>query len=437
MPDECKKLYNLIWKRTVASLMACAQINIQTIEIVGLENKINIFNPISENLKFKSNFETIMFDGYLILYCNHGKNKKDGEEDTEEEVILSGSIDIKKDTVVSFNTMDASEEYTKAPLRYNEAGLIKYLKKNGIGRPSTYSSIISKIIERTYVEIKNIEGVKKDVVILSIGKTKKIKESIKTITMGKENMKIVPTEMGIMVNNFMMTHFAPIMDIKFTADMEKMLDKIANGKALWHNVLETYYKLFSPMVEELEKTTVLVKNIKGEDKLLGYYPETENPIFLTKGKYGYCIKLMEGDKCRFASIEDILPVNITLEESIKFLEYPKTLGKIGSSIVTLNKGKFGLYFKVGIKSIAIKDTVEPTLEYAKKLADASHDSNSFTIKNKIVQLKNGQYGYYLMVPHGTKKPTNIPIPKKIDINTLTAKIVSEIMANYDKYKNKQ
>ena len=146
---------------------------------------------------------------------------------------------------------------------------------------------------------------------------------------------------------------------------------------------------------------------------------------------------MEGDKCRFASIEDTLPENITLEESIKFLEYPKILGKIGSSIVTLNKGKFGLYFKVGIKSIAIKDTtIEPTLEYAKKLADASHDSNSFTIKNKIVQLKNGQYGYYLMIPHGTKKPTNIPIPKKIDINTLTAKIVSEIMANYEKYKNK-
>ena len=435
MTPDHQKLYTLIWKRTVASLMAAAIINIQTVEIEGQENKINIFNSIAEDLKFKSNFETIIFDGYLKLY---GKEIDKKNTEDEDETIYADSIDIKKDSVVEFNKMDATEEYTKAPLRYNEAGLIKYLKKNGIGRPSTYSSIISKIIERCYVEIKNIDGVKKDVCILILEKKAKkinIKEDIKTITMGKENMKIIPTNMGIMVNTFMMTHFAPIMDIKFTADMEKMLDKIANGKALWYNVLETYYKLFSTMVEELEKTTVLVKNIKGEDKLLGYYPDTENPIFLTKGKYGYCIKLMEGDKCRFASIEDTLPENITLEESIKFLEYPKVLGKIGSSIVTLNKGKFGLYFKVGIKSIAIKDnTIEPTLEYAKKLADANHDSNSFTIKNKIVQLKNGQYGYYLMIPHGTKKPNNIPIPKKIDINTLTAKIVNDIITNYEKKK---
>ena len=441
MPVDNQKLYTLIWKRTVASLMASAIINIQTVEIEGLENKINIFNPIMNNLKFKSNFETIIFDGYLIL---NNKDKKEvdeceegGDTNSEESDIISGNIDIKKDSVVEFNKMDATEEYTKAPLRYNEAGLIKYLKKNGIGRPSTYSSIISKIIERSYVEIKNVDGVKKNVCILSLGKKVKkfvIKEDKKTITLGKENMKIIPTEMGILVNNFMMTHFAPIMDIKFTADMEKMLDQIANGKALWHNVLDTYYKLFSPMVEQLEKTTVLVKHIKGEDKLLGYYPETENPIFLTKGKYGYCIKLMEGDKCRFASIEDTLPENITLEESIKFLEYPKTLGKIGSAIVTLNKGKFGLYFKVGIKSIAIKDTsIEPTLEYAKKLAESN---NTFVIKNKVVQLKNGQYGYYLMIPHGTKKPTNIPIPPKVDITTLTAKMVSDIMTNYEKYKNK-
>ena len=164
------------------------------------------------------------------------------------------------------------------------------------------------------------------------------------------------------------------------------------------------------------------------------HPSLNLPIFLTKAKYGMCIKITENDITRFASIDDTKPEDITLEKALGFLEYPKHLGKIGSSIVTLNKGKYGLYFKIGTKIIGIKDG-EPTLEHAKELADSSHDSNTFKIKNKTVVLKNGQYGYYLSISHGTKKPTNIPVPKKIDINTITSKIVSGIIDNYEKYKN--
>ena len=233
MGDDAKRLYALIWKRTVASLMANAKINTQMIEI-DIENEdISLLG----NLRFTSNFETIIFDGYLIL---SGKEKKEEESD---ENIISGNIDIKKDSIVTFDKMDISEEYTKPPLRYNEAGLIKYLKKMGIGRPSTYASIISKIVERNYVCIQNIEGVKKDVIVLSLTKTFISKEKTKSIVIGKENMKIIPTPMGNEVNNFMMKHFEPIMDIKFTADMEKMLDKVASGKAKWYNVLDIYYKL--------------------------------------------------------------------------------------------------------------------------------------------------------------------------------------------------
>jgi DNA topoisomerase-1 len=435
MNEDAKKLYALIWKRTVASLMACAIIDIQTVEIDFLDkNKLTLLT-LSKDLKFTSNFETIKFDGYLSIYNNHGKDKKDGEENESDENIISGRIDIKKDTVVAFDKVDISEEYTKPPLRYNEAGLIKYLKKNGIGRPSTYASIISKIIERNYVAIQNIEGVAKEVVILSLTKTLgKVKEKVKTISIGKENMKISPTPMGTLVNDFMMKHFAPIMDIKFTADMEKMLDKVASGKAKWFNVLDIYYKLFSPMVEELEKTMVAIKDVKSDDKVIGTHPTLNQPIFLTKAKYGMCIKISDGDKMRFASIDDIKPEDITLEKAVELLEYPKTLGKIGTSIVTLNKGKYGLYFKIGTKIIGIKDEKEPTLEYAKQLADSAHDSNTFKVKNKIVALKNGQYGYYLSIANGTKKPTNVPVPKKIDINTLTDKVVSGIIDNYEKYK---
>ena len=424
MGDDAQRLYTIIWKRTVASLMTSAKINTQMIEIDLMKKESLLALIFPHNIKFTSNFETIIFDGYLIL---SGKEKKEDSE--TDETILTGNIEITKDTVVIFDKIDISEEYTKPPLRYNEAGLIKILKKMGIGRPSTYASIISKIVERNYVCIQNIEGIKKEVVVLSLTKSFAIKEKSKSIVIGKENMKITPTPMGIQVNNFMMTHFAPIMDIKFTAEMEKMLDTIANGKAKWYNVLDIYYKLFSPMVEVLEKTTIVIKNIKCDDKMIGMHPTLNIPIFLTKAKFGLCIKITEDENIRYASIGDTKQEDITLDKALEFLEYPKYLGKIGTSIVTLNKGKYGLYFKIGTKIIGVKDG-EPTLEHAKVLADSAHDSNTFKIKNKTVVLKNGQYGYYLAVLHGTKKPTNIPVPKKIDINTITSKIVSDIIDNY-------
>jgi len=442
MNDDCKKLYALIWKRTVASLMANAIINIQTIEIDMIDDNKSILTDLAPNLKFVNTSETIIFDGYLQVYNNYGKNKVDGEENEGDEVTDIGKsdkkIDIKINTNVNFDKIDISEETTKPPLRYNESGLIKNLKKNGIGRPSTYASIISKIVEREYVEIKNIDGIIKEVVVLSLSKKSldEIKEKTKSVTIGKENNKIIPTQMGKTVNDFMITNFEPIMNIKFTANMEKMLDKVANGKAKWYNVLDEYYKLFNPMVEQLQKTMTVINNVKNDDKLLGNHPTTNQPIFLTKAKFGTCVKMMENDKFRFASIDGISGVdtsNITLDNAVMLLEYPKTLGKIGTNIVTLNKGKYGLYFKVGMKIIGIKDTsIEPTLQYAKELADVAHDTTVFKIKNKIVHLKKGQFGYYLMISHGTKKPTNIPVPRNIEINTITAKIIYGIIDNYEK-----
>ena len=436
MNEDCKKLYKMIHNRTVASLMSDANINVMTVEIDCMKNNKSILDNIiidniiidniiidnTNHIRFVSYYNTVLFDGFMIL--------------TKTTNIIIHDINIIKDTIVDFNMISTSEEYTTPPLRFNEAGLIKTMKKNGIGRPSTYASIISKIMERNYVTIQNIEGISKDTMVYSItNKNKEIKEQTIKITIGKEKMKIVPTALGIMVNAFMMKHFDSIMDIKFTADMEKMLDKVAVGKAEWFNILDIYYKKFSPIVDMLNKITLESKPLKMDDKVIGIHPITLQTIFLTKAKFGYCIKTMENEKWKYTSIEDIKPDEITLDNAISFLEYPKQLGKIGTSIVTLNKGKFGLYFKIGIKSIAIKDnTIEPTLDYAKELADISHDSNTFKIKNKTVYLKNGQYGYYLMVMNGVKKPTNIPIPQNIDINILNAKTISDIM---DKHKTKK
>ena len=461
--NDAIRLYTIIWNRTLASLMADASINVKTIEIDCI-NPMDPMNPKDSNLSifnfliasptdkdmitsiplFINKSETIIFDGYLVLY-----NDMKDENDDSANSPTNDTIDLSKitvNTLLDIKKIECSEEYTKPPLRYNEAGLIKYLKTNGIGRPSTYASIISKIVERNYVEIKNISGEQKETIILfttnkTIGKPPS--EKTKTISFGKEKNKIVPTEMGYKVNDFMMKNFEPIMDIKFTADMEKMLDRIASGKAKWYNILDTYYKLFSPMVEILEKQTSNIKNLKSDDKVIGIDPTTNNTIFLTKAKFGWCIKILDStsntmsqnstndSKWKYASIEDMDPQLITLDKAIELLSFPKLLGKIGSSNVTLNKGKYGMYFKIGTKMIGIKDNIEPTLEYAKQLADVSHDSNVFKIKSKTVHLKNGQYGYYLMIPHGTKKPTNIPVPASIDINTITAKIIDSIIEKYE------
>ena len=449
MGVDAKKLYSIIWKRTVASLMADAKLNVMNIDIDIIENNKSILNKSILNKVvsnpdssiglyiFSNSSETTIFDGYTILYTNEKKINSDEVNSDKVNSDENKVLEITKLTPITFNIMESVEEYTKPPLRYNEAGLIKYLKKNGIGRPSTYASIISKIVEREYVVIKNIDGVKKDIIQYSITNKSlgKIKEKSKTILIGSEKMKIQPTEMGIAVNNFMMDNFKAIMNIEFTAQMEKMLDKVASGKAKWYNVLDLYYKLFSPMVEKIERETSSIKNLKSDDKNLGMHPILNQPIYLTNAKFGPCVKIMENDKWRFASINDNNMKDITLDVAIELLEYPKTLGNIGSMIVSLNKGKYGLFFKIGSQIIGIKDTnilpEQLTLEYAKELASGMSESNVFKIKNKIVHLKNGQYGYYLMLGHGTKKPTNIPIPKNIDINTITPKIICDIIDKYD------
>ena len=445
MDEDCKKLYSIIWKRTLASLMTDAKINTMTIQIDCMNNDISIFKKIFEedNIYFTCNIDTTIFDGYMILYTMM-KNIEESDSDIISNTITNtiklapGNHNI----MIQMDNINVNEEYSKPPLRYNEAGLIKYMKTNGIGRPSTYASIISKIIERKYVEIKNIDGVMKDVIILSItNKTLgKIKETSKTISIGKEKMKIIPTEIGIKVNDFMIKNFMSIMDIKFTSNMEKMLDKVATGKAIWYNVLDIYYKLFSPMVEILEKESINTFQMKKDDTIIGIHPITNQNIYLVKAKYGMCLKVMQGDKYIFKSIDGIDLKSLTLDIALKLLEYPKDLGKIGSTSVSLCKGSYGLYLKAGAKIVGIKDKIEEhmiTLDYAKKLIDGVHDSNVFNIKNKIISVKNGQYGYYLMVMNGTKKPTNIPIPKKIDISTINVTIINEIIKNNNLYKKKQ
>lgn len=393
MTIDCKKLYELIWKRTVASQMVDAKINVMDINIDCINDK----SILPKDTFFNTEIETITFNGYLIIY------------DKENEDIPN----INKKNKCSMNSINIFEEFEKLPLRYNEAGLIKHLEKQGIGRPSTYASIMDKIISRNYVNILNVDGIEKESNTYTLSKTFKITNKTKKVFLGKENKKIIPTQLGIDVNNFMLENFDTIMDTKYTAKMETYLDKIADGKMKWHNLLDMCYKEFNPTVELLEEELKNITNTNKTETLIGKHPETGVEIYSLVGRYGPCVRM---DK-QFAPINDIN--NVTLDMAVKLFEYPKYLGKIGKSEVKLCKGQYGLYFKVGKKNVGIKDKErELTLEYARELYETEPGAiKTFKVKNQKVFLKNGPYGHYLQYTKNGKR-VNKKLPNDIDINKL-------------------
>lgn len=423
------RLYSLIWKRAVASQMSNAQVNVQTIQIDALNDKISILVFNKAQAYFNSILENVEFPGYLIVYDNT----------PEDEDKVTGKLAIKIKDQLILNKIKVSEEYTKPPLRYNEALLVKYLEKNGIGRPSTYASIISKVIEREYVEIKNVEGVKKQSKQLELDSKFKLKESTKEVSIGKEQKKLVPTAMGKLVNDFMIKYFEPIMGIDFTATFETYLDKIAEGKANWVTVLRNFYDLFNPIVQKLNSEAKDKKEKIGSssDKLLGEN-QTGLQVYTGSGKYGPYVKIQDEEdnkKWKYAPLKDKDLNEVTLKEALEILEYPKNLGKFGKSNVTLNTGQYGFYIKYGDKNISIKNTeMNPNdidLDYAKQLIEAgdAYALKTFKVKDKILNIKNGDYGPYIHIVSGTNKKQFVSIPKQYSIDTITIDDVLKIIAD--------
>jgi DNA topoisomerase-1 len=410
------KLYNLIWKKTISSQMSHAKINIQSINIDTLNNDISIL----VNCTWISTYLTTIFDGFLILYDD---STSEDSDDTNQ-----GKIEIKINDTLNFNKVKMSEEFNKLPLRFNEANLVKYLEKNNIGRPSTYASVINIILERKYVEIKDIEGFIKTSNVIELDKKYKLKEVIKDVVIGKENKKIVPTELGITITTFLEKNFNEIMQINFTAQFETYLDKIAENKAKWFNVLDIFYKKFSTNVEKLNKN-----KFNNSDRLLGIDPISKKELYIGSGKYGSYIKVLEDDKFKYISIEND---SITIEDAIELSAYPKLLGKIDKQDVELMNGKFGLYIKFNKNNYPILSNEDIDLEKAKEIIENKNNNENkdksycknFTIKDKIISVKNGQYGYYLQI-NGKNKSQNISIPKDINIENINIKKVLEIIAN--------
>lgn len=425
MDKDCKKLYDLILRRTIASQMSPAEFDIQTIKIDTLNNNKSILKELDS--LWVSIFESVIFEGFLKIY--NDRNDEDDDRDSEKQK-TDKKLGIKNDTILNFDSLKITQEYTRLPLRYNEAGLVKYLEKNSIGRPSTYASIIHKVIERNYVQIKDIDGIKQDSINIDLDKKYKIKETIKEVTLGKENKKIVPTDLGNQVNNFMLTNFSPIIQIDFTAEFEKYLDMVAEGKAKWYNILDKFYKMFNPIVIELSKNLITNKTNESNDKLFMKHPETDQDIFIGAGKYGDYVKLLDEDgKWRYVSIPD---KDVSEEEVIKLIKYPKYIGKYEKKKIYIHLGKFGYYIKYDDKNISFNqdDIDKVDVEYCKNLLEAGDKFalKTFKIENTTVNVKNGQYGPYLQLLNSKNKVIkNISISKNIKIKEINIKDVIEII----------
>lgn len=385
--DELK-LFNLILNRTLASQMSAAVITNQKIYI-----KTDNINW--ERYHFQTIINNIKFDGYLKVYHNQDEDDK--------------LLNLNENDNVNIVSITSTEDYKELPKRLNEAGLVRYLEKRGIGRPSTYSSLISKVLDRKYIEIKNIPGVKKDINYIKLNSELILESGKRSIAIGSERNKLMPTELGFKSNKFLIENFSNILEENFTANLEKQLDMIASGKLKWTVVLEDFYKNLKPIIEKLNIKVVIKSD--DVDELLG--EKDGNRVYFGKSKFGKYIKKKENGKWKFCSVDS----KPSLDKACELLIYPKFLGKKVNTIVTLNNGKYGYYIKYGTINQSLPKDINPddiTLESALEYVAGKGDKNvlkGFVHKNKLILVKKGPYGNYIQTMFKGKK-VNLKLNKK-------------------------
>jgi DNA topoisomerase I len=381
-----KRLYSLIWKRTIACQMADAELERTTVEISISTNA---------NERFVSTGEVVKFDGFLRVY----RESHDEENNEEEEKLLPK---MNEGDVLKRQEIVAQERFTSAPLRYNEASLVHKLEELGIGRPSTYAPTISTIQQREYVARGDKAGEKRKVNVLKL-KDNRISESNPQETFGSEKKKLIPTDMGLVVNDFLTEFFPEIMDYNFTAKVEKDFDHVAEGKENWHELMRNFYASFEPQVEKIlnEKT-----EHKVGERELGIDPTTGKTISVKIGRFGPMVQLGtadESEKPLFASLHaDQSIETITLEEALDLFKLPRTLGEFEDSPVVVNTGRFGPYVLHNKKFSSIpagEDPLNVTLERAieiiqEKRADEAK-RHILTFEAEGIEVLNGRFGPFI------------------------------------------
>src|SRR5690554_4669660 len=415
-----KRLYDLIWKRTIASQMADAELE-KTVATIDISNADG---------KFIATGEVIKFDGFLRVYLE-GTDEENGEN---EEGLLPP---MKVNEQLSMRETTATERFTQRPPRYTEASLVRKMEELGIGRPSTYAPTISTIQNREYVEKKTVEGVERVYNILTL-KNGKIKDTDKKETVGTDKNKLVPTDIGIVVNDFLVEYFPKIVDFNFTARVEKNFDKIAEGKAQWNQSIAEFYDLFHPKVEEISQMRT---EHKAGERVLGTDPKTGRQVSVKIGRYGPMAQIGtqdEEEKPLFASLQKSQSIEtITLEETLKLFELPRTVGEFREKEVVIGVGRFGPYVRHDGKFVSLPkgaDPLEIELEEAIELIEEKEKKD----REKIIQIfdaepdlqvLNGRYGPYIAY-----KKSNYKIPKKMDPSALTLEECMQIIEESDKDK---
>ena len=406
-----KKLYELIWKRTVASQMADARV-LRTDIKVGANN-------IEE--KFNVQASQVLFDGFLKLYIEGSD-----EPQQDDEILILPEMNV-GDRMFD-NEITAECKFTAAPSRYSEATLVKKLEELGIGRPSTYAPTITTLTKaRGYITKGDKPGEKKTVDKLTLKKGV-IKESTKTETIGAEKGRLLPQEIGIIVTDFLVKNFPNVLDYKFTANVEEDFDKIAEGEIQWNGIISEFY---SPFHENVQ-STLSNREYSNVNRELGVDPKDGQMLVAKFGQYGAYVQKGDGETKQFASLAPgQLIESITLEEALKLFELPRTVGQYNGIDIICTKGRFGPYLKYGDKNIALPRGTDPLkvdLATCTSLIEESINNARGGVlaeyTDSDIQVLNGSYGPY--IKHAGK---NYRLPKGTDAQSLTEEQCKEIIAN--------
>ncbi len=415
-----RKLYNLIWKRTIASQMADAQLEKTQVDI----------NISGRTERLVANGEVVKFDGFLKVYFE--------TSDDDDAINASGEFHMlpvmKVGDQLELREMIATQRFTQQPNRYSEAMLVKRLEELGIGRPSTYAPTISTIQARDYVVKGESKGVKRSFEQISL-KNGKISTKSKSELVGNEKGKLIPTDVGMVVNEFLTKYFPQILDYNFTAKVENEFDDIAEGKRKWNDEIKDFYKGFHKSIEDV--SSMRLEHKVGE-RVLGNDPATGKPVSVKIGRYGPLVQLGstdDHDKPRFASLQkDQSVATITLEEALKLFDMPRMLGEWEGAQVSVGIGRFGPYVKHNGKYVSIPKEMSPysitldeatTLIVEKRASEAKKVLKTFD-EEPDMQVLNGRYGAYI-----SYKKQNYKIPKKVNAEEITLEECRAIVAEAD------
>ena len=417
--DE-KNLYELIWKRTLASQMADAEVETTRMEV-----------SVSDSpYVFAASGEVVLFDGFLKVYNDNASSDdasmNDGAEGEDMDTVNT-LPQMPEGQALKMRETLATQTYSKAPQRYNEATLVKKMEELGIGRPSTYATIIETIQQRKYVENGNIAGVKRPYACFVL-KNGKISEKKKQEMVGAESHKLLPTDLGRAANSFLVEQFPDILSYVFTSNSEKQFDEVAEGNADWRETVDQFYQTFEPLIKKVPSGKIAAR-------VLGIDPKTGLEVSAKIAKNGPCIQLGSTDsdeKPKFVSLPKGLSIyTITLPEALELFEHalPYTLGEIDGQEVIVGSAKYGPFIRIGSEFISIPKNIDPmtiTMDEAKQLIAKKKQLAEPIHVFGDIQVLNGRFGAYIR-----QGEQNFKIPRTIKAEELTEAACKEIIANTD------